>query len=155
MGRVHGEQKGETTMTRTKERARNSDYNLDYRVVATAHGHVLPQLREVLAAIHPLSVILSPAVSWNDQGQEVVYRGARWRPDREIVRVEIACSERHVDWLLRAVRRVLANGGSATHDGGLVAAFRAELCPGNEPASGRAEERVPASTDGARVSSYP
>ena len=87
-------------------------------IVAIARNESLPDLRDALRAVEPLSVITSAAATW-DGGRDLHYRGATFRGDAPVVRVEIACHERQVDRVLGAIREVFArarpSSGAAQH----------------------------------------
>ena len=95
----------------------------EYWVIAIIPEDALSRLRESLTATGLRSVIVSNAVSWSGEGREYAYRGHRYRGDKNVVRVEIACTERHVDWIVGAVGRAVADGGSAVGADGSVVAF--------------------------------
>ena len=105
-----------------------------YCVVAAANARLLPQLREALAPLRASSVLVSLAMNWAEAGQELTYRGHRFRRDLEIARVEITCRERDVEAILAAISRVLEwgaelPGDTATRPGASTRAL-ASMIPG-------------------------
>jgi hypothetical protein len=105
------------------EQDRSVGADLGYQVVATMESSMLPQMRAVLATLHPLSVVVSSAVSWSGGGDEIRYRGQSCRLDRQIARMEITCAEVKVDWIVNAIDRVLTGGRSRERGLGTVVAF--------------------------------
>jgi hypothetical protein len=93
------------------------------RVVATIGGQLLPQLRDALAPLGLASVLVSSAVSWSDQGSELVYRGQRIIRDREVARVEISCAEQQVERILNAFDSVTGRKGAEPHAPGFVVVY--------------------------------
>jgi hypothetical protein len=95
-------------MSNVREVECNVAADQTYRVLVTVDAQRIGQLREVLTAIQPLSVVVTPGVSGNDPKQRVSYRGREHRLDRQVVRIEITCAERDVDWIVGAIDRVVS-----------------------------------------------
>jgi nitrogen regulatory protein PII len=110
-------------MSNVSHRTLGAAEDREYWVIAVLPEATLSDLRESLTDSGLRSVIVSNAVSLNAGGHEYAYRGNRFRSDKNVVRVDIACSERHVDRIVGALRLAITHGGSDPLSEGSVVAF--------------------------------
>lgn len=101
---------------------RSANQEPEYRVVATMGRHLLPRVRDALGAIRPSSVHVFAAEAWSG-GLELAYRGQKVRFDREVARLEVACTRRQVDRVANAIEAILAEAGHSANAAGGVLAF--------------------------------